>query len=239
MTDKRDITTDTETLLNNWYKILPMGLGDIFGGNSSDGEENADSSKQTLSDLLGEPADDEKEKSTNSDKNEQHTQDEIIKRMQHIDPYEFEEFIAELWSLVGYETTVSQSSDDMGVDVVAKQRNAGVSQKLGVQVKRYSEGNKVGRPSIQQYHALKEQDTDIDAAVIVTTSSFTSPGRQWANKNNVKLINGDDLAETIEGQYEVLLDEYAPTLDAIDEQNTQSESSDENSKGLEDVFFSN
>jgi len=115
-----------------------MGLGDIFGGNSTDSEDTENSNNPTLKDLLGEDADNEEEQSTKSDKSGQHTHGELIKRMQHIDPYEFKEFVAELWSLVGYETTVSQSSNDMGVDVIAEQQSAGVSQKLGVQVKRYS-----------------------------------------------------------------------------------------------------
>jgi restriction endonuclease Mrr len=86
-----------------------------------------------------------------------------------------------------------------------------IDQKIAIQAKRYSEGNKVGQPKIQQYYTLKEQDTDAVAAVVVTTSSFTKDARLWANEHNVKLVDGEDLLEMIERlDAHDLVEEYAP-----------------------------
>lgn len=133
-----------------------------------------------------------------------------------IDPYEFEHFVADLWGRDGWETTVSEEANDRGVDVIAEQHET-INHKLSIQAKRYGQDNHVGRPKIQQYYALKEQDTDADAAVVVTTSGFTKGARLWANEHNVKLVNGDDLIEMIErlGAYD-LVNEYAPSTAEIE-----------------------
>jgi len=136
--------------------------------------------------------------------------EEIRTQLQTIDPYDFEHFVGELWESQGWETEVSQGSNDMGVDVVATKENGLMDQKAVIQAKRYSDGNKVGRPKIQQYYTLKEQDTDADAAVVVTTSEFTSGAEDWASEHNVKLVDADDLVAIVreEDRYD-LVEEYA------------------------------
>jgi hypothetical protein len=136
--------------------------------------------------------------------------EEVRTQLQTIDPYEFEHFVGELWESQGWETEVSQGSNDMGVDVVATKENGLMDQKAVIQAKRYSDGNKVGRPKIQQYYTLKEQDTDADAAVVVTTSEFTSGAEDWASEHNVKLVDADDLVAIVreEDRYD-LVEEYA------------------------------
>ncbi|WP_187291529.1 restriction endonuclease [Haloterrigena turkmenica] len=138
---------------------------------------------------------------------------ELLPRLQNIDPIEFEHFVADLWSRQGWETEVSTASNDEGVDIVADKQVGGVDHRQVIQVKRYSNGNKIGRPDVQQYYALKVQDAKADAAVIVTTSTFTSTAKEWASEHNVKLIDGDDLVELIQEQraYD-LVEEYAPSL---------------------------
>jgi hypothetical protein len=146
-------------------------------------------------------------------------------QLQTIDPYEFEHFVAELWEEQGWETDVSQGSNDMGVDVVAEKSDGLMDQKAVIQAKRYGEGNKVGRPKIQQYHALKQQDTEADAAVVVTTSEFTRGAEEWAGEHNVKLVDGGDLVDIVDdtGRYD-LLNEYVQTQSTGDE-STDSDSS--------------
>jgi len=169
--------------------------------------------------------------------------EDIRARMQQIDPYEFENFVAEVWDGRGWETEVSQGSNDMGVDVVAKKSDGLMEQKAVIQAKRYADGNKVGRPKIQQYHALKQQDADADAAVVVTTSEFTRGAEEWAEEHNVKLIDGDQLVEIVadQGRYD-LIDEYAPSADELQEptsspsESTTSASSDSESAKDSDYF---
>jgi hypothetical protein len=147
-----------------------------------------------------------------------HVDTELKERLQNTDPYEFEHFVGDLWEEEGWSTTVSQASKDQGVDVIAEKRGT-IDQKLAIQAKRYSEGNKVGSPQVQQYHSLKEQDTNADAAVVVTTSAFSKNAQLWAHENNVKLVDGDALVDMVQkhGAHD-LVDDYAPELDDLEDE---------------------
>lgn len=134
--------------------------------------------------------------------------EELRARIQQIDPYDFEHFVADLWEIQGWETRVSEKSNDRGVDVVAE-RDGVVSERHAIQAKRYTDGNKVGRNEIQQYYSLKVQDDVADAAIVVTSSSFTSNAKVWAYENNVKLVDGQDLTDLLlKHECEYLIDDY-------------------------------
>lgn len=123
--------------------------------------------------------------------------EELRRQLQSIDEYDFEHFVADLWEARGWETEVSQASVDEGVDVTARMIGGLMDTKAAIQVKRFSEGNKIGRPDVQRYYSMKVQDPEADAAVVVTTSSFTDGAEEWAGEHNVKLVDGDDLVELV------------------------------------------
>lgn len=112
----------------------------------------------------------------------------LASRLQGMDNYEFEQFVGDLWTQMGWETEVSQASVDAGVDVIATKETP-YRQKKVIQAKRYSENTTVGGPDIQQYASLKTQVEGADSVVIVTTSSFTPAAEERANELNVKLVD--------------------------------------------------
>lgn len=126
----------------------------------------------------------------------QSTEGTYHERLRQLDPYELEQFVADLWSLQGWETEVSQQSGDRGIDVIAT-KNHPVEQKHVMQVKRYDEGNNVGSQAVQQYSSLRKQEPGTDTVVIITTSEFTRQARELASQLNVKLIDGRDLTDLI------------------------------------------
>jgi len=107
-----------------------------------------------------------------------------------MEPYTFEHFVAELWSLYGWDTSVSQRSGDMGVDVDA--HRPADDRRQSIQVKRYAADNTVGVGDVRQYAALDRQD-EVDESVIVTTSSFTSGAVEAGEELGVTLIDGEEL----------------------------------------------
>ncbi len=111
-----------------------------------------------------------------------------------MDSGQFEELVANVWSEMGWSTRVSPPGRDQGIDVVATKSNL-VDEKAIIQVKRYSEGNKVGRPEIQQYSSLKNQFPDADSVIVVTSSGFTNEAIQLAHQLGVKIVDGEELAE--------------------------------------------
>jgi len=139
-----------------------------------------------------------------------------IARLQAINEYEFEDFVAEFFEVDGWETTVTQDSQDGGIDVIVEQSSA-FHRRAVVQAKRHSPGNKVGRPDVQQYASLLREDHENDMAVIMTTSAFTRGAYEYGRTYNVKLIDGAAIAGfiTARDQHD-LVDEYAPRADEID-----------------------
>ena len=110
--------------------------------------------------------------------------------LQSMDPYKFEEWVANVWEIFGHQTTVRNGSRDRGIDIVAVSQND--VRKL-IQVKRYKQSNKVGSDDVRKYATLYVQDQDSDNVIIVTSSSFTTPAEQLASDLNVTAIDGDDL----------------------------------------------
>lgn len=109
-----------------------------------------------------------------------------------LNPLQFEYFIAALWDrLRPGEATVTQAAGDMGVDVVVD----GGEREI-IQVKQYTADNLVGRPAVQQYYALYDQE-DADRVTIITTSGFTEEAISWAAAHGVTLFDGDDLYAVI------------------------------------------
>lgn len=133
--------------------------------------------------------------------------------LQQMDPYEFEQFVADLWRKMGWDTEVSTAAGDKGVDVIAR-KSMPYEQLLLIQAKRYGPNTTVGSPDIQQYASLRHQFEHVDKVLIVTTNEFTQQARETATNLNVKLINGHQLVELID-EHEAL-DLVAEYLDFIE-----------------------
>lgn len=110
--------------------------------------------------------------------------------LQKFSPTEFEHLVAVLYDAQGYETEVSQASNDMGIDVIAR----GNGETLVIQVKQYSRGNTVGRPTVQQLAGARDQ-VNATKGVIITSSSFTDTAISASQSygSSVQLIDGDEL----------------------------------------------
>lgn len=123
-----------------------------------------------------------------------------------MEPYEFEEFVADLWDYRGYETTVTPKSGDGGKDVIATKDEATNTIKEVIQVKQYGKGKKVQRPVVQQCAGIKQSSSDIDLFIIISASEFTNGAKKEADESNIKLIDGDELGGLIEAEraYQVL-----------------------------------
>lgn len=103
---------------------------------------------------------------------------------------EFERYITQLYSSMGYMAYTTQASGDFGADVIAKKGK----EKLCIQCKHYK--GKVGIEAVQQaigsvgyYKGTK--------AVVITNSSFTDAARKLAACNQTLLIDGPLLIKMI------------------------------------------
>jgi restriction system protein len=102
----------------------------------------------------------------------------------------FEEFLAELFSHLGYHVQLVGNSHDFGADLVLASRR----QRIVVQAKRYN-GN-VGIAAVQEvlgavqyYHGMR--------GIVVTNSGFTESARELAARSGVELWDRQRLASAM------------------------------------------
>ena len=107
-------------------------------------------------------------------------------------PTEFENYISDIYRQKGYKTEVTQTTNDRGKDILVWNHDVSYV----VEVKLYSQGYRVSREKIQKLHSAMI-DSECDGAVFVTTSSFTLPAIEYAEKHSIELIDGEELLKII------------------------------------------
>lgn len=117
-----------------------------------------------------------------------------VAQLLEMDPYEFEKLLAQLFRNMGYLVEETQLSRDRGIDLIIRIDHFGLSHTWIVQAKRYKDP--VGVKAIREYSSLRQRDR-VDGVIIVTTSHFTKEAQEEAAEHNVKLIDGNLLAEML------------------------------------------
>ena len=93
-------------------------------------------------------------------------------------PDDFERHVMSFFQSAGLLAWVTQRSNDAGVDGFARHAQG----LIVVQCKRYAPENKVGRPMVQQFKGVIEEN-GAWRGYVVTTSAFTAEAIDSANKN--------------------------------------------------------
>ncbi|WP_314223949.1 restriction endonuclease [Streptomyces zaehneri] len=110
---------------------------------------------------------------------------------EELDPYEFEEAIAELCRRDGCtEVEVVGGAGDLGADVVARTPDGRV---LVIQCKRYSDTNRVGSQDMQRFGGTCFAVHGAEVAAVVTTGDFTAPAVEYAGQCGIVCVDGEDL----------------------------------------------
>lgn len=102
-------------------------------------------------------------------------------------PLEYEAFCADLLKSRGWQTELTKSSGDQGVDVVAKKGTI----TLAIQVKKYS--SPVGNYAVQEVYTGRAFYGATHAAV-VSNAPYTPAAQELARSAGVVLLHHDDLA---------------------------------------------
>lgn len=112
--------------------------------------------------------------------------------LKQMDPYTFEKFVANLFSIIGYKCEVTKRTGDGGKDIILRKED----ELSLVECKRYN-GTKVGRPDIQKFHsAIIEMNAK--QGFFVTTGEFTNQALECAKEKPIQVINGSILLDWIE-----------------------------------------
>jgi HJR/Mrr/RecB family endonuclease len=111
---------------------------------------------------------------------------------------EFEEAIAGLLHLKGFEVAITPAARDRGFDLIALHRVMGIPFKWVVECKQYSR-MLVSAPVVQKLFGAAVGE-GADRALVVTTSGFTRDALNFARHNTKLLLwNGTDLRQQLAG----------------------------------------
>lgn len=132
------------------------------------------------------------------------TEDFIVRRLhQHLNGYQFEEFVAHLLECMGYVARVTQKSGDGGVDIIAHKDVLGFEPPIiKVQCKKILTSS--GLPEINQLLGTLGDD---EYALFVNLGGYTIQARNKANnKTKLRLIDGKEMVNLIYKYY----DDFSP-----------------------------
>lgn len=107
---------------------------------------------------------------------------------------EFESFVAKLFHAMGYSTSITQASNDQGIDVIAEKMSLEGNERIGIQAKCYS--GSVGNSAIQEVVAGMAY-YKLNKAIVVTNNFFTKGAIKLASANNVILWDRNILSSKL------------------------------------------
>jgi len=123
-----------------------------------------------------------------------------FKKIDKMNGYQFERFVATGLKTIGFNTGVTKSSGDFGIDVIAKKKD----KVIGIQVKHYN--IKVGYDAVKEAYSGGDYWNCNEYWVITSSNKgFTKQAIEGAKKLNIKLYNIDDFA--------LILEEGVPLID--------------------------
>ena len=115
--------------------------------------------------------------------------DDDFTQIDDLSPRDFEEWVARLMRIQGYDAYTTKYSGDYGVDVIAEKDDL----KIGIQVKKYNSA--VGIKAIQEIASGIVYYECYEGWVITTAPKFTKAAINLAEKHGIKLYNKYDLAK--------------------------------------------
>ncbi|WP_342026108.1 restriction endonuclease [Cytobacillus pseudoceanisediminis] len=117
----------------------------------------------------------------------------IQDKVDKLDPWQMQELVAGLLQAMGYNVRVSKKGPDGGVDILAHKDAFGFEKPIiKVQVKHRKSTS--GGPEIQQLLGAHPIDAN---SLFVSTGGFTSQAEAIAKNNNVKLLDLEDLVNSL------------------------------------------
>jgi restriction system protein len=148
----------------------------------------------------------------NAERIETYTRDFIIDTlMKRLEGVQFEHFVAHLLEAMGYRTQVTQASGDGGFDIIAHRDPLGLEPPIiKVQCKRTTAS--MGGPDVQRLTGTLAPGGS-ELGLFVTLGSYSKDAQHLGRtRQDLRLINGNELVELIFQHYESFNPEYKRLL---------------------------
>jgi superfamily II DNA or RNA helicase/HJR/Mrr/RecB family endonuclease len=122
---------------------------------------------------------------------------EILRKLQEMDPFEFEGLVGELFKYLGFPyTKVTGRSRDGGIDVIASRNTSDGPERVAVQCKRYR--NDVGVEIARELAGVVSSDPAFSRGILVTTGRLTRACRRFLGRvPELETIAGLQLAKCV------------------------------------------
>ncbi len=118
-------------------------------------------------------------------------------KLEDSNPYEFEELVADMFKRLGYQSVkTTPKSGDVGADITMKRKGI----KYVVQVKKYAESNKIGRPDLQRLQG-SAQHFHATGMIFVTYGFYSRPALDYAKQHGIETIDNNELINLMNRQY--------------------------------------
>lgn len=118
--------------------------------------------------------------------------------LRKLKPWQFEEYIASLYSRLGYKTERVGQSHDGGIDVIAEKDN----KTYYIQCKKHIT-SKVGSSDMRDFYGAVSARLATANGIFITTNIFTTEAKKFAEDNMIDIIDGFallDLIKVAEGE---------------------------------------
>jgi len=120
------------------------------------------------------------------------TDRELLSWLRELKPWEFERYIAELFTKLGYKTTITGGAYDKGIDVVAEKDGL----KHYIQCKKYITST-VGPGELRDFYGAIADHLAQAKGYFITTNKFTLEAERFAEDKPIELIDSNKLIEYI------------------------------------------
>jgi restriction system protein len=115
-----------------------------------------------------------------------------VTSLSELNPREFEEYLTELFKLLGYEkVTLTPQMNDKGMDILMEKDG----KRCAVQCKRHK--GIIGSPAIQGFLGAM-QHAEVSHGFFVTTSTFSLEAEKMASQHPIELVDATKLAQMIQ-----------------------------------------
>jgi hypothetical protein len=106
---------------------------------------------------------------------------------------EFEDFLEDVFNVLGYAVETTKASGDQGIDLIAKRGQ----RQIGIQAKGYT--NNVGNAAVQEAFSGMVH-YGCTECVVITNSYFTRGAYELAASTGCRLVGGDQIRDLIDGK---------------------------------------
>jgi ActR/RegA family two-component response regulator len=110
--------------------------------------------------------------------------------LRNLDPFLFEQLVAELFEAEGYQIALTPPRADGGKDIYVSKTDSFAQIKFLVECKRYTPPNKVDVKIVRQLYGVVQHER-ASGGIIVTTSYFTKPATEFAGSVPYQLFLRD------------------------------------------------